>query len=186
MGRNGVTQEQVLAAAERVRTRGEKVTVKRVREELGGTGSYTTISAALRELQDGAQPADGAIPPGLERGALGLVRSLWRALTGLVRQLVQDAQSGTVRRLDSMESRLNHSQNELAAMEKRWKSGRDELDELEHEVQENERHVQELTAALEETRHQLDALARKEEELLRHIDDHERRRSVQTPGTGRG
>jgi len=47
MARKGVTFEEVARAAERVETAGEDPTIKRVREELGGTGSPNTIHRHL-------------------------------------------------------------------------------------------------------------------------------------------
>jgi DNA repair exonuclease SbcCD ATPase subunit len=175
MGRNGVTKEQVLAVAERLHAEGEKITVKRVREELGETGSYTTISAALklwRSDRGMTQVVNEPLPPVLERSTLRLVGSLWRTVTSLVRKLVMEDQSATGRRLDEVEAQLHRSQQELTALGQRWDDQRGEVGELEHEMHQTERHIEELRAALEATRQQIEELAQIEAELLRHIDKH--------------
>ena len=48
MGRAGIEYEQVATAATVITGRGETPTVGTIRKELGGTGSFTTISNHLK------------------------------------------------------------------------------------------------------------------------------------------
>ena len=67
MPRQGITAEQITAAIEALKARGESVTQLSVRRELGNTGSLGTISSFLRTLRQniadpGPQPVPAAIP----------------------------------------------------------------------------------------------------------------------------
>ena len=57
MARSGISREKIFEAASAVETRGESVTIANVRRELGDTGSFTTIHAALKDWREEHRPA---------------------------------------------------------------------------------------------------------------------------------
>lgn len=64
MARQGVTEQQVIEAAEGLAANGQPVTVSAVREALGGTGSYSTINPLLAKWREasGGQRSGGDVP----------------------------------------------------------------------------------------------------------------------------
>ncbi|QGN95590.1 hypothetical protein Psal071_01089 [Piscirickettsia salmonis] len=61
MPRPGLTYDEITEAANRVLAAGEKPTINRVREALGGRGSSTTISRYLKDWKRQVQEAGGVV-----------------------------------------------------------------------------------------------------------------------------
>jgi hypothetical protein len=86
--RHPITKEQILATADLLAARDERVTLARVRQELGG-GSYTTIGQALREwrrLQKKRPEAQPAVPP-VPAQARTILKDVWGKLWRLAHEL---------------------------------------------------------------------------------------------------
>ncbi len=60
MARPGITYEAVAEAAQALLLRGEKITILKIREELGGVGSTTTISKFYKEWKEQALASSAA------------------------------------------------------------------------------------------------------------------------------
>lgn len=97
MSRPGITEPQILAAVEALRARGVPVTKLTVRQELGNTGSYGTISAFLqrwREAQSSGTP-EAAAPP-LPEAILVLFTRAWASARTLAQgELAQQREAMT-------------------------------------------------------------------------------------------
>lgn len=82
MAREGITRAQVFNAADAISTAGQQPTVANVRAKLG-TGSYTTITALLREWKEqsiGQERDDALDVPEEVTAALGRAAEIvWRA-----------------------------------------------------------------------------------------------------------
>ncbi len=63
MARGGITKALVQIARTAILARGEHPSIDAVRIEMGNTGSKTTIHRYLKELDDGAQPAEASAEP---------------------------------------------------------------------------------------------------------------------------
>ena len=138
MARNGITREQVMAAAQTLAERGEAVTVTRVRRALGETGSYTTISNYLKEWRE---QGDGQPPGALERGVRGMVQGLWQALT----------QAGDRRdaELARLAAEVNHYEEQMSDLAAHCDRQSETLARLDREIQELRQREQELAERLE-------------------------------------
>ena len=60
MARPGITYEAVAEAAQALLLRGEKITILKIREEMGGVGSTTTISKFYKEWKEQALASSAA------------------------------------------------------------------------------------------------------------------------------
>jgi hypothetical protein len=63
MARPGITREQVFEAANKLKAEGKQITMQRVRDALGETGSFTTISRLLEEWRAYCSGKLGRHPP---------------------------------------------------------------------------------------------------------------------------
>ena len=80
MARNGISYEQVDAAVKSLQTRGEDITINRVRRELGDTGSLTTIQrhlATWRSENKEQRPVAEELPEALESAFRRCLQDLW-------------------------------------------------------------------------------------------------------------
>ncbi len=98
MGREStVTQEQVVAAADAIKSAGATPTLRAVRERLGGVGSMGTISRMLQSWKASQAPSvapEVAIPPGLARAILDhLAAEVAQAKVPLTAELAEARQT---------------------------------------------------------------------------------------------
>ena len=98
MGREStVTQEQVAAAADAIKSAGATPTLRAVRERLGGVGSMGTISRMLQSWKTGQAPSvapEVAIPPSLARAILDhLATEVAQAKAPLAAELAEARQT---------------------------------------------------------------------------------------------
>ena len=83
MARGGITEQQVIDAAEGLAACGQAVTVAAVREALGGTGSYSTINPLLAKWREGSGGKGAAsdvpdMPEGVGRAARAFWGAAWK------------------------------------------------------------------------------------------------------------
>jgi len=133
MARRGINKEKVFAAADRLAARGEAVTVTRLREEVGNTGSYTTISSYLKAWRadsGGDDPEAERLPDGVEGGALQLVRRLWGGLAWLVDRRDAQRKQQTEAHFDRLEHEVGDTERALQDLAGRQREQEQALEEL--------------------------------------------------------
>ena len=157
-----------------VRDQGIRVTVTKVREALGNTGSYTTISTYLkewRELEQGAVGGDGQQLPGsIEGSALKLIRSIWRALLLVTQRAAEQMDEKNTHKLAALEQELHQSEHELHALEQRYSNQDRQFQQMTAELLEDKKVLLELEAELSCSRDHLQTLLEKEGQLSRQIE----------------
>lgn len=80
MARTGITKDQVAAAADAIKARGQTPTIAAIRNEIG-SGSFTTIAQHLASWKNEAQEAaeqDQPLPEAVENAALQAIATIWR------------------------------------------------------------------------------------------------------------
>ena len=134
MARRGINKEKVFAAADRLAARGEAVTVTRLREEVGNTGSYTTISAYLKDWRAQAagegDPDSERLPDGVEGGVLQLVRKAWQGLAQLLDRREARRDQVTEAHFDRLEHEVDDTEKALQALAERQREQEQVLEEL--------------------------------------------------------
>src|ERR1700704_6026957 len=117
MGRTGILYTDVTQAAGNLLALGKNPTVDSVREELGGTGSKSTIAPLLKrwkaEQQENATSVDSGIPATL----IDAMKIVYENLQADVEQRVEQAQQAHQKELDAMAETLQrqHQENTAAA-----------------------------------------------------------------------
>lgn len=134
MARTGVTREQVFEAAARLKARGASITNQRVRDELGETGSYTTISRYLDEWRaaDAAKDHETLpeIPEAAEQAMLGAIREVWRVAAAGAQREITDVKEATERRIQEIQTQHGEAHAEVARLEKEATAADDEIQTL--------------------------------------------------------
>lgn len=133
---DGLTDDQVFAAADAIAARGERPTQDKVREALGG-GSFATIGPALRRWRDAqeesAQLAGVDVPDTVESRGRELLALVWReastraqaghaALQSAVADLeraVEEAEAEGTRAVATVETELEKERADRAALDRR-------------------------------------------------------------------
>lgn len=120
MSRNGVTLGQVRAAKIAIESRGERVTQEKVRQELGGIGSYSTIAMHLRtlaeeELQQTVRKID--MPKELKDGVSSLVQQMWEHASSLANAGVESIRKATNESKDVLSEQLQDAIATIQYME---------------------------------------------------------------------
>lgn len=113
MARPGVTDPQILAAIEALRTRGEPITKLTVRQELGNTGSYGTISAFLQRWRE-AQPPQPPDPvaPAIPEAILPLFARAWASARTLAQTELAQQREAMTKEMDDLRQATTKAQAE--------------------------------------------------------------------------
>ena len=133
---DGLTDDQIFAAADAIAARGERPTQEKVRGVLGG-GSFATIGPALRRWRDAqqeaAQLAGVDLPDSVEARGRELLALVWlgassraqaghAALQAAVAELeraVEEAEAEGTRAVATVEAELEKEQADRAALDRR-------------------------------------------------------------------
>lgn len=133
---DGLSDEQVFAAADALAARGERPTQEKVREALGG-GSFATIGPALRRWRDAqeeaAQLAGVDVPDSVEARGRELLALVWReassraqaghaalqAAVADLEQAVEDAEAEGTRAVAMVETELEEERTARAELDRR-------------------------------------------------------------------
>ena len=133
---DGLSDEQVFAAADALAARGERPTQEKLRQELGG-GSFATIGPALRRWRDAqeeaAQLAGVDVPDSVEARGRELLALVWReassraqaghaALQAAVADLeaaVEEAEAEGTRAVATVEKELEEERTARAELDRR-------------------------------------------------------------------
>lgn len=110
MARQGITEEQVIEAAEALAASGQPVTVSAVRESLG-SGSYTTINAHLGKWRAaGGTAATGGDAPDMPEGVGRAARVFW----GTAWKAAQEGIQGEREALDAARRDMARERQDMA------------------------------------------------------------------------
>lgn len=133
---DGLSDEQVFAAADAIAARGDRPTQEKVREALGG-GSFATIGPALRRWRDAqeevAQLAGVDVPDSVDARGRELLALVWReassraqaghaALQAAVTDLekaVEEAEAEGTRAVATVEKELEEERTARAELDRR-------------------------------------------------------------------
>ena len=142
MARNGITETEILEAIHALQAEGLGITVQAIRSKLG-TGSYTTIQAALERWRNSQTEAGLAMPEMPEKIA-GLSRLLWaetwkealkhweteKAAFGEERQKFEALRADMIAEITRLEADLAKATADREALEHRLKASDDTIQEL--------------------------------------------------------
>jgi len=151
MARKGITFDQVANAATAIRARGIEPTISAVRQELNGSGSYTTISNFLSRWRDeqADQPEPRALPPEVENSLLAALTTTWNVAVKLAdrevaavrleaskeKEEADEKLAEAAAEIQTLEAALSSSEatkdtalEECKAMERKWHQAQAELD----------------------------------------------------------
>lgn len=131
--------EDVLAAMEALEERGEKVSVRNVRDQIGG-GSHGDIGDAIREIQkrrDRLNTIRSELPLSMKDSASELAMNLWTAAQELASRTVEDLRRGCEQRVEAAEKQASEALNDVDAAELR-------IDSLSHELDAKQRECVDL------------------------------------------
>ena len=130
MARQGITEQQVIEAAEGLAASGQAVTVSTVREALGGTGSFSTINAHLGKWKEGggARPVSDVpdMPDPISRAA----RAFWAVAWKEAQQEVKGEREALDLARRDMERDRRDMAAEIARLEAETATQADELARL--------------------------------------------------------
>lgn len=127
--------EDVRAAMEALEERGEKASVRKVRDQMGG-GSLGDVGEAIREVQrqrDRLNTIRSELPQSLQDGASELAMNLWTAAQELASRTVEDLRRGCEQRVATAEKQASEALNDLDAAERRVGTLSRELDTKQNE-----------------------------------------------------
>ena len=132
LGRPGVTAAEVAAVADRIKARGERPTVQRVRGELG-SGSLATLQrhfTAWREKNRTGAVESVTLPVELQRAMLGHIeRAAAEARADLQAELAE-----TQSEREALAEELERQGATLAAVEERSRPGEEQAGEIERQA----------------------------------------------------
>lgn len=121
MAKNGVTQNEVYASADRVAARGQKPTVSAVRAELGNRGSNGTILRYLREWWNYRSAVKNdttlEIPDALAEAIREALGSTWAAATRLASEEVAAARQVAQKQNEGLEIQFRDAVETIEQME---------------------------------------------------------------------
>lgn len=166
MSRPGLTQEQVIEAANALLAAGQAVSVHAVRSALG-VGSYTTISNHLRgwrEHQIDHAPSAGAVPPELEALASKFFSSIWHSASGIARRELEAIRHAAHAQVEDSRQEFDHALQEITRLE-------DQIEHTRQQTVEDARELDRLRNALAQTQAERDAQTRRDAERLTHITE---------------
>lgn len=132
MAKQGVTQTEVHAAADRVAARGVKPTVAAVRAELGNRGSNSTILHYLRDWwrYQSAVKNDTSleIPEALAKTIREALEGTWTAASRIASEEIATARQVAQKQNDGLEVQLRDAVETIEAMETETENLRSELE----------------------------------------------------------
>jgi chromosome segregation ATPase len=130
MARQGITQEQVFAAAEALLQEGQGVTVSSIRERIG-SGSYSTISTLLaqwKQANDNRRPAD---IPELPASVENALRHVWALAWKETQDRIKVERDGLEAARREMERETRDMAGEIARLEAENTAQGDDIKRLE-------------------------------------------------------
>ena len=160
MARDGITKQLVQQAKTALLAQGKRPTIDAVRIALGNTGSNTTISHHLKELEEKPKPM-------LER----LSEPLAQLVTGLTEQLRAESEEQLIRAQAQFSLEKSQLESELQMAHKRWDEQLHNLDKVETRLHDAQQQRQEDVARLSQQTVELSQAQQRIEELTRLLQE---------------
>lgn len=169
MARTGITQQQVIDAAEQLHAEDKPITVQSLREAVGA-GSFSTISTHLRRWQEQRHAAAApAAPPQLDAVARRAVQCIWDAAAQISRTEIEAARrsaraelttlqehhQGALQEIERLERQAEQAREDNGAQELEIRGLRAELSQAQAALAAGAARMEELTTRQEETRQEL-------------------------------
>ena len=167
MSRPGLTQEQVIEAANVLVAAGHAVSVHAVRTALG-VGSYTTISQHLRGWREQHRidhaPSAAPVPPELEALASKFFSSIWHSASGIARRELEAIRHAAHAQVEDTRQEFDQALQEITRLE-------DQIEQIRQQTAEDARELNRLRNALAQSQAERDACVRRDAELLTQITE---------------
>lgn len=119
MARTGITKDQVAAAADAIKARGQTPTIAAIRQEIG-SGSFTTIAQYLAAWKNEAQEAaeqEQPLPESVENAALQAIATIWRVAMNVAGEDTKRLKIQHDEELAEMRQQLDEALKEVAELE---------------------------------------------------------------------
>lgn len=131
MSRRGISKESVQAAVTAILSRGDQPTALAVRQELGNTGSMSTICRLLRSIDEDAAASRTELDTDLPETLLAAfqinLKELWKTATGIASTEIKAIRDSASESVESSEKRLRDSINAMEALEAEFSECESEL-----------------------------------------------------------
>lgn len=160
MAREGINKQLVQKAKLALLAQGKRPTINAVRNALGNTGSKTTISHYLKELEEKPQAT-------LER----LTEPLAQLVHGLSEQLQVEANEQLIRAQAQFFQEKSQLQSQLEAMQKHVDDQQRNMDELEAQLLNEQQQRREETAQMKQLTAELSLAQQRIEEFNRRLQE---------------
>jgi Plasmid replication region DNA-binding N-term len=115
-----MSTEEIEAAIQRLVERGIEPSVRTIREELGESGSFSTIGPILkawRKAQSSKSATASPVPDVLTETAVALVEKCWALANKKTADVAQDARRGADLRIDALVKDVGELENSLEETE---------------------------------------------------------------------
>lgn len=119
MARGGVNKALVQAARSAILARGEHPSIDAVRIEMGNTGSKTTIHRYLKELDDGAEPAQAPCEP-IDDELTSLVSRLAQRLKEQAQEPIDQARAQFEQQRKELETQLHEARETNTELQQQY------------------------------------------------------------------
>jgi chromosome segregation ATPase len=119
MARGGINKAVVQTARLAILARGENPSIDAVRIEMGNTGSKTTIHRYLKELDDGAEPAESSSEP-LDDELAGLVSHLAQRLREQAQEPIDQARAQYEQQRTALETQLTEARQANTLLQQQY------------------------------------------------------------------
>lgn len=167
MPRPGLTQEQVIEAADALAAAGQSVTVHAVRTALG-VGSFTTINHHLRRWREqnriDHQPPPTDLPAELDTVANKAILSIWQTASSIARREVETIRHASHIQVVQARHDADEALQEVVQLE-------DQIDQLSQKTADDTLALNRLQMEVAQCRAEREACARRESELLAQVSE---------------
>jgi DNA repair exonuclease SbcCD ATPase subunit len=185
MNDTAITEDQVFKTATYLAENGLPVTVCTLREALGGTGSYTTLSAHLDAWRNRNGPGENRlpeVPPEVERVMGAATQSLWHAAANQAQRAVDEIKQIAQQQVAQQEAELAEARQEIVRLEHDAGVGHAALGQARREIEDLYEQLAvargELTLLQERTHQQDERLREHQAQLMWLQADAERERKA--------
>ncbi len=133
MARQGISEQQVIEAAEQLAQSGQAVTVSAVREVIG-SGSFSTINGYLAKWKDSTDKGKAADVPDMPEAVGRAMRHLWGAAWNEAQSGIKAEREGLEAARREMERERRDMAQEIARLEAENAAQGDELARLKEQL----------------------------------------------------
>lgn len=154
MARKGITYDQVANAAAAIKARGTEPTIAAIRVELGGEGSYTTISQHLAKWKDNrATDSDNAeLPPEeIQNSFMEAGIKAWNVAKKAAREEIAALKQEHQDERKKLGKELDESAEEIKTLEEALETAKAEAEKAKHHAADLEKKYTAASGELEAT-----------------------------------